>query len=190
MLSVARFVAILILFALPLRSFAAPPMIDYASTDWSGAALLSAKIKGHSLRGPVTMDLAFGPLASPTLADGEFSIQLDDGTASLPLRGTFAVDAKGRPQLSIDTTTLAADFQKLLVDFCFDKVNDPGCDIFNQVDVVIDPSQLKLKITGKEIRGVVALYAQGKLPFVLSDQGTGRPLAKVLIGFKSAALTH
>src|SRR5574341_138566 len=116
---------------------AAGPPVDFTSSSWSGTALLGAKIPGAGkLKGPVSIDLDFGPQADPALAANEFLIVLDDGVAQLPLSGTWAVDEKGRVVLALDTAGLAQELLGLLYDVCVQEFGSQ-CDILLLVDATL-----------------------------------------------------
>ena len=184
---VLRSLLLVIVFALPVSAFAAGPPVSWAGSSWNGATILSAKVSGAgSFKGPAQLDLDFGPQADPPLAANEFLIELDDGTASIPIHGTWLLDPKGRPILTLDPSTVAADLKELLFDVCQEQLGSPECNIFLQLDVVIDPSKFKPKLKAKDDHGLIVLSATGKLPFDLFLQGDR--VARASIGFKSKVL--
>jgi hypothetical protein len=113
---------------------------------------------------------------------------LDDGTAALPISGTWTLDEKGRPVLTLDAAGLEADLQNLLANVCFEEFGDEICNIFFTLDVVIDPSDFKIKLKAKDDDGVIVVGAKGKLPFELFLEG--ERVAKVSISFRSQDLVE
>lgn len=182
-----RFAVLSIWLALPAAALAAPPAVEWPGSSWSGPAQLRAKISGAgTLQAPATLSLDFGPQVTPALAPNEFLMQLDDGTAVLPISGTYALDEKNRPQLMVDAANLATDLQNLFVDVCFDELGDPDCDVFLEFDFFVDPSDFRAKLKAKDDDGVTVIDAKGKLPIELFFEG--QRVAKASISFRATQL--
>jgi hypothetical protein len=142
-------------------------------TSWSGTAVIKAKLPGESVAGEVDLDVHFGPNGGLGLAADEFLIVADDGEETLDVTGTYAVNEKGQPVLTLDTTALATELHALVVHVCEDVlVLGAECDILDVLDVVLDPTKLKTKVkTRSDDEDGAELALNAKLPFLLTNGG-------------------
>jgi hypothetical protein len=156
--------------AAPAR--AAEP-VPPTGTSWSGTAFIKAKLPGESVDGLLELTVLFGPNGGFGLDANEFLIVADDGEETLDITGTYAVDEKGQPVLTLDTTALATELHALVVHVCEDiLVLGAECDILDILGVVLDPAKLKTKVkTRSDDEDGADLALSAKLPFLLTNGG-------------------
>jgi hypothetical protein len=153
-------------------------------SSWSGTAVIKAKVPGDSVTGLLDLDVHFGPNAGLALGVGEFLIVADDGEETLEVAGDFMLDDKGQPVLFPDTTALATELHDLVIHVCEDVLMlGAQCDIIAMLDVVVDPTKLKLKAKTKSGGDGAVLAFAAKLPFVLTD---GDEAVKLTVSLKAA----
>jgi len=146
--------------------------------------LLKAALPGtHGGTDPVDVLVDFGPNAGAGLGANEFLIGADDGVFDFEFRGTFTVDAKGQPQLTVNPLALAGPLQALMTHICKDVLQlGSSCDAILSDSVLIDGTKLALPArtkAGKTSGGSLALSA--KLPFELSDS---TQVSKIVVTLK------
>jgi hypothetical protein len=154
------------------------------NSSWAGTAVIKAKVPGDSVAGLVEVDLTFGPNAGLGLGVGEFLMVADDGEETLEVTGDFMLDDKGQPVLFPDTTALETELHDLMVHVCEDVLMlGAECDLFDLLDVVVDPTKLKPKAKIKDGADGTVLGFSAKLPFVLTDGNAG---VKATVSLKSS----
>lgn len=151
----------------PVRAGAPLPI----QGTYEGEAQIRAKVPGAGTAGgPVDIQLSFGPTAEPALDAGEFLIVADDSVETLEITGTFVVDEKGQPVLTVDTDLLALDLKTLLIHVCLDVllVDPADCAEIEDLDVLVDVARMKLKAKASQKNGETLAFS-AKIPFVLTD---------------------
>lgn len=171
-------------FGLAAEPVSAGGLVFPEMSDWSGTAVIKAKVPGGTVAGDIDLEVHLGPNAGLMLPSGEFLILADDGMETLELTGDFVLDEKGQPILLIDTTDLATELHDLVLHVCEDVLGlGAECDLLATLDVEVDPTRLKTKAKIKEGSDGVGLSLGAKLPFLLTD---GDESVKVSVSIKTS----
>ena len=168
------------MFFVATLALAADP-IDPAGRSYELTGMISGKALGTRSKGEGTGILRFGP--DTGLADGAFSVLLNDGATVVDVRGTWEPNARGRLVCTIDTADLLDqldDIYGLAYDSYFDSVL-PGATWDQEV------KKAKVKVRLKTKKGVEMATVRVKWKSYASAEleGTKKGI-KATISFRSA----
>jgi hypothetical protein len=150
---------------------------------FAGEAVIKAKVPdAGTLSGPVEITLSFGPTVTPALDAGEFLIVVDDTEETLELTGTYTVDAKGQPVLTLALPNLGDELRALMIHVCEDILLIDPAECAEIADLDADIGAYKLKAKTSQTDGGVISFS-GKIPFVLTD---GMTESKISLSFKTS----
>jgi hypothetical protein len=147
---------------------AAKAPIDFPGSTWatSGTATFHAKKAGR-IKGPLFVDLTFGPTIVPSLSTSEVEMLLDDGMFVIPVSGTYSEKkvGKGKPTLTLNMQ----DFADAVLGLVLDAIGGlpPGV----EVSLTIDKVKAKAKV--KSISGSESMKIKFKTNGKLSASGPG-----------------